>query len=56
MREQFLGHGACSSNGYHDWIHDLDVNPIENSFHPNSSGQLGYAIVFSNALIARTHP
>ncbi|MEG9227625.1 GDSL-type esterase/lipase family protein [Aeromicrobium sp. Sec7.5] len=56
VRSVFMGHGACSDNGYDDWIHDLDVNPIPNSFHPNASGQLGYAIAFGNALTARTQP
>jgi lysophospholipase L1-like esterase len=52
VRTQFMNHGACSASN-DDWINDLDVSPVENSFHPNAAGQIAYSIAFSNVLIQR---
>lgn len=55
VRSKFLGHSGCGSA---EWI----FGPVRNgfsvddrSFHPNDAGQLGYALVFSDALISRAN-
>ena len=56
VRTKFQGHGACSANGFDDWIHNrVDTEGVTelvamNSFHPNSAGQAAYGIVFNDLL------
>ena len=56
VRDQFLGHGACSSG---EWINGPNADITSggpstmNSFHPTLGGQLAYAFAFSDALVAR---
>lgn len=57
VRSQFVGHNACV-NGIDEWIHagNLDIGGTNGfidakSFHPKDSGQVAYAIAFSNTLI-----
>lgn len=58
VRSIFVGHNACV-DGANEWIHagnrdfggEMGLVDMK-SFHPKDSGQLAYAIAFSNTLIA----
>lgn len=49
-RAPFVGHAVCDSA---EWINGLSI-PIEESYHPNRSGNLAYRDVFSPAMVAPT--
>jgi lysophospholipase L1-like esterase len=57
VRNEFAGHNACEG-GIDEWINPVIFGvqpdggpPVDpRSFHPNDSGQSGYAIAFTNAL------
>ncbi|MGH8883088.1 MAG: SGNH/GDSL hydrolase family protein, partial [Stackebrandtia sp.] len=44
----FLGHAVCSDT---EWINGLS-NPVNESYHPNRTGQQGYADVVDDVLLS----
>lgn len=49
--QAFIGHAVC---GNPEWINGLS-NPIMESFHPNRSGQVGYADLVDDQLSVAVH-
>jgi len=50
VKTRFAGHNACAG-GIDEWIHAQVASYLVESFHPNKSGQMAYALAF-NAFIS----